>query len=106
VDSFVLLEVYDIIQSISVVDMPLSTYTNDEAAAFYQAVFHDSPRLPLMHDQTRNDGGGGAGGVVTGRKPLDVKMAVQPCRIVVRPLDLKRKGAGYQRLSVKPSESD
>ena len=70
--------------------MPLSTYTDDDAAAFYQAAFQDSPRLPLMHDQPR--------------KPLDVKMAVQPCRTVVRPLDLKRKGAGYQRLSVKPSE--
>jgi len=71
--------------------MPLSTYSDNEAAAFYQAAFQDSPRLPLMHDKTP-------------RRPLDVKMAVQPCRIVVRPLNLKRKGAGYQRLSVKPSE--
>lgn len=77
------------------------SYSDDDAAAFYQAAFNSpdsstdhndgSPRLPLIKKSPRTRG-------------LDLKMSQQPLLIQVRPLDLKRKGQGYQRLSVKPSE--
>jgi hypothetical protein len=79
------------------------SYSDLDAAAFYQAAFTDdndnndtieSPRLPLLKKSPRARG-------------LDLKMSQQPLMIQVRPLDLKRKGAsggGYQRISMKPSE--
>ncbi|KAH8089006.1 hypothetical protein HD553DRAFT_347812 [Filobasidium floriforme] len=79
------------------------SYSDLDAAAFYQAAFTDdnhdnndtieSPRLPLLKKSPRTRG-------------LDLKMSQQPLMIQVRPLDLRRKGAsggGYQRISMKPS---
>ena len=73
--------------------MSASTYSDLDAAAFYQAAFDDidSPRLPLLKKSPRTRG-------------LDLKMSQQPVMIQVKPLNLRRKEAGYQRLSVKPSE--
>ena len=85
-------------------DARTMSYSDLDAAAFYQAAFTDnhdnndtmeSPRLPLLKKSPRTRG-------------LDLKMSQQPLMIQVRPLDLKRKGAsgsGYQRISMKPSES-
>jgi hypothetical protein len=87
-------------------DAPTMSYSDLDAAAFYQAAFTDdndnndnndtieSPRLPLLKKSPRTRG-------------LDLKMSQQPLMIQVRPLDLKRKGAsggGYQRISMKPNE--
>jgi hypothetical protein len=84
-------------------DARTMSYSDLDAAAFYQAAFTDdndnndtieSPRLPLLKRSPRTRG-------------LDLKMSQQPLMIQVRPLDLKRKGAsggGYQRISMKPSE--
>jgi hypothetical protein len=84
-------------------DARTMSYSDLDAAAFYQAAFTDdndnndtneSPRLPLLKKSPRTRG-------------LDLKMSQQPLMIQVRPLDLKRKGAsggGYQTISMKPSE--
>jgi hypothetical protein len=82
-------------------DARMMSYSDLDAAAFYQAAFTDdnndndtmeSPRLPLLKKSPRTRG-------------LDLKMSQEPLMIQVRPLDLRRKGAsGYQRVSMKPSE--